>query len=133
MNGLPTLSVNGWTTNDASIFLKLFEYFLTSQYSQSVTYAGHISSLKYIVQSNDTQYAVQETIRNALYTMYSKFYSVVNVEVDVDDTVGDEIGYIISIDVINEQGSSYSLSNIIRTVDNNIVNMDELLNNLYGE
>ena len=133
MNGLPTLNANGWTTNDASIFLKLFEYFLTSQYSQSVTYIGNIASLKYIVQMSNSQYDIQNAINTTLSDMYKRFYSLVNIDVEIDDTVIGEIGYIINIDVINEQGKSYGLSNIIRTVDNNIVNMDELLNNLYGE
>lgn len=131
MNAVPSLSVAGWIKNPANVINKLYEYFLTSKYSQSNTYNGYISSLSYILQRYKGITDIQDAIQKTLYSMYIRHFPTVNVYVTYVEKP-DSVVYVVDLTVITTDGNSYTLNQSMNTVGNNIVNMDTLLTNLYN-
>ena len=59
VKSIPHLSTTGWMKNPELIIVKLYEYFLLSDYSQSNSYLTHIASLKYILQNHSDTYDIK--------------------------------------------------------------------------
>ena len=132
-NAVPHLSIDGWITNKKIKCNKIFEYFITSEYSQSVTFNGKISSLKYLLAEYNDIDVFKGNLINTLTTLYKRYFDIVDVivEVSLDESVAT---YNINIDIIiNDDGEEIVFSKVLYTVDGNIVNMDDLLTNLYKE
>jgi len=126
---IPHLSVEGWIKNSEQKLLKLFEYFLTSEYSQSNIYYGNIASLKYILQNATEVNEIKNDISKSLYSMYGRYFSNVDVTVDIveKDSV---VEYYINVVVIDENNNTYRLDKSILVTDNNIKNMDDLMSGI---
>ena len=131
-NAIPHLSASGWIKNTSSVVIKLYEYFLTSEYSQSNTFYGEVVSLKYILQNYTSTSDIEQAIRDALNKMYNRYFDTVNVTVLVDEQ-DNGTSYGINVSVTDADGTTKDLSSDVNTIGNNIVNMDQLLSNLYGE
>ena len=128
---IPHLSVNGFKSNSEQILLKLFEYFLTSEYSQSNIYHGDIASLKYILQNEYEVNTIKNSISKTLDTMYRRYFDNVDVLVTMEES-DSETSYIINITIIDSKNNTYKLNNSIATTENNITNMDKLMSDLRG-
>jgi len=126
---LPTLTISGFVFDKNIIMKKLFEYFITSDYSQSTLYYGKITSLKYCISENrgDTT-AIAGSIRFNLQVMYSRYFENVEVMVtprtDYTEAGKNIINFYIDIDATDEDGNEYSLSRINLTVD--LDNLDNI-------
>jgi len=125
INAVPTLSTSGWTKDTDGIMLKLFEYFLTSEYSRSNTYSGNISSLKYILQRYTLLDEIQNELRSTLNKLYSRYFSTVAVEVSIDESDKETV-YVIEITVIDSESKTHLLSKNIETIGDKIKNIDKL-------
>lgn len=73
---LPTLTREGFITDPQAILLKLYEYFLTSDYSSSVLFYGQISSMRKIRQEggSDIEY-IRDKARDAYYSLASSYFT----------------------------------------------------------
>ena len=126
---LPTMSIFGFTTDPNVITEKLFLYFVTSEYSQSVTFYGKISSLKYLLN----QYAtdpdkLKSEIYDTLVNLYKKYFPKVSVEVDVKEnkkTKKNEL--IISITTETEDGVISTVNETLVTSGSKITNILDLV------
>ena len=130
-NVIPSLSVNGFTTDSDSIMVKLYEYFLTSEYSQSNTFYGEIASLKYILQSNTGLEDVKVAIKQTLTKMYSRYFKTVNVIVNINESVNSTV-YIVNITTVDQDGITSVLDNSVRSVGDKLLNIDQTLTELHG-
>jgi len=126
---IPHLSVEGWIKNSEQKLLKLFEYFLTSEYSQTNIYFGNIASLKYILQNATEVQEIKEDISKSLYNMYERYFTNVDITVDINEN-GNSVEYYVNIVVIDENDNTYRLDKSIMVTDNNIKNMDELMSGI---
>lgn len=130
---LPTMSIFGFTTDPNVITEKLFLYFVTSEYSQSVTFYGKISSLKYLLN----QYAtdpdkLKSEIYDTLVNLYKKYFPKVSIEVDVKEnkkTKKNEL--IISITTETEDGVISTVNETLVTSGSKITNILDLVYRWY--
>ena len=126
---LPTMSIFGFTTDPNVITEKLFLYFVTSEYSQSVTFYGKISSLKYLLNQYATNPSkLKSDIYDTLFTMYKKYFPKVSIEVDVKEnkkTKKNEL--IISITTETEDGIISTVNETLITSGSKITNILDLV------
>lgn len=132
---LPTLSSSqNYLTDDRSIMNKLYEYFVTSEWSQSNTYRDKIASLKYIAASgNNSIRTMEENIKQSLRILYVNYFSEVEIEVQViESEETSKVSYVINIIAKTKTGSTLSLDKTL-TLENNVINYNTLLANLMAQ
>lgn len=79
---LPTLSTKGFISDENIIMSKLYEYFLTTQNSQSLLYGDDIESYDKIIKNNIVVHKeLENDLNNSIYNLYSKYFT--DVEPDV--------------------------------------------------
>jgi len=130
-NAIPSLSVNGFIKDNDSIMVKLYEYFITSEYSQSNTFYGEIASLKYILQHYSGIAELKVAIRETLTTMYSRYFTSVTVDVTINET-DNSTTYLVDITATDDLGTISKLTNSVRSVGDALVNIDKTLADLHG-
>ena len=86
IDAMPTLTPEGFTTNKAIMMIKLYEYFLSSEYSQSNTFYGDIASLKYILSEAKDATELNDMVTAALTKMYNTYYMTTTVYTVVKET-----------------------------------------------
>lgn len=126
---LPTMSVFGITNDPGVITEKLFMYFITSEYSQSVTFYGEISSLKYLLNQYATEPAtLKNKIYESLMILYKKYFPVVEIDVDViEDPVTKNKELNIKITTETEDGVISTVDEELQVSNNNITNLLDLI------
>lgn len=130
--GIPTLTPDGWITDPANIIVKEFEYYISSNYSQSNSYYGNIRSFKYTMNKYREPNEISIHIGNDLKFIYSQYFNNVepNVSVEIEEGVIN-----INIDVIcNYFGKIYTLNKSIKTTYDNLGDLnvyDLKLENIY--
>jgi len=126
---LPTMSVFGMSTDPGVITEKLFLYFVTSEYSQSVTFYGNISSLKYLLNQYATEPDVLKTeIYETLLILYKKYFYDVTVEVDVEeDKVTKNKKLTIHITTVTKDGVVSTVNETLNTSGSTITNLLDLV------
>jgi len=126
---LPTMSVFGMSTDPGVITEKLFLYFVTSEYSQSVTFYGNISSLKYLLNQYATEPDVLKTeIYETLLILYKKYFYDVTVEVDVEeDKLTKNKKLTIHITTVTKDGVVSTVNETLNTSGSTITNLLDLV------
>lgn len=116
---VPTLSSAGFVTGIQEKADRLFAYFLVSQYSQTYSHAGQISSFPKILQeqANDPS-GLNTAVRQALIDLYQGYFDSVEVDVDTVPFPDNDSKLNIKISVIlTQDGTSHSLSRLVSTQD----------------
>jgi len=122
---LPTLSVDGFTHNKQLILIKLFEHFLSSNYSQSDTFKGSIGSMKYLIDQHKDIEDLRTDLVAVLEQMYSYYFNTTQVIIDIitgTTTAEDKLNIDIVCTDIN--GATYTLTREIYDVYNNLLTYD---------
>lgn len=129
---LPSLTIHGMIDNKHLIMKKLWEYFITSDYSQSTSFAGHVHSLRYLIAS-EQQGNLASAIESALTEMYTPYFSQIEVKAEVTDKETDS-KYSIGISVYakDAEGTLYTLNKELKTSNGNIDKYEELVDELYN-
>ena len=137
---LPTLTMAGFVHHPQAILIKLYEYFLTSNYSQSITYFGKISSLPYIIRDcgsdlEELKYQIRETFGD----MVENYLTQLTIKLDAMDIVVETFqqsnsnDVIVSLDVnLVIAGVSYDLVEEINLNSTSFLNKSKRLNYLYN-
>lgn len=130
---LPTLTLDGFVTNKQIMFYKIWEYFLTSENSQSNTF--YVSSYKYIMATafeTGDQSAIGRSMEGALTNLYKKYYDNVQVDCEVvNDLSTNTLKVRISLTVSDSGGTTYRLAKELENTNGELKNYDKLLNELY--
>jgi len=121
MDALPTLSPEGFITNRTIMMTKLYEYFISSEQSQSNTFFGEVVSLKYIISEAADLAELQAMTVTALTKMYSKYFTSVAVDITVTST-DNTMAITVNIRTVDDVAKTYQLSEIVNVTDNNITN-----------
>lgn len=131
---LPTLTLDGFVTNKQIMFYKIWEYFLTSEKSQSNVFSG-INSYKYIMATafeTSNIDGIARSMEGSLTNLYKKYYDNVKVDCEVaDDTETNTLKVRISITVSDTGGTTYRLARELENTNGELKNYDKLLNELY--
>jgi len=123
MDALPTLSPVGFITNHTIMMAKLYEYFISSEQSQSNTFFGEVVSLKYIISEAADLKELQDMTIAALTKMYSKYFASVAVDITVTST-DNTMSISVNVRTVDDAAKTYQLSEIVNVTDNNITNHD---------
>lgn len=133
MIGIPVLSVTGWETNKKAIMIKLFEYFVTSDYGQSNTFKGDVQSLKYLVAAYTAKADLRTAIIDSLTKMYKNYFKSATVSVTVDDPdTSSVITFTIDITCTDDNNTPYILSQTISESGGVLLNIDNIIEDLRG-
>lgn len=119
---IPSLSVDGFTTNNDAIVIKLFEHFKASDKSQSNFY-DEVASLKYIINEHSDESDIKLLLEETLNTMYSAYYDRVDVSATVNST-GSKLDIYIDITVVSSTGTTHTLNSAMSGQKNNIASFD---------
>ncbi len=127
---VPSLSSSGWVTSPAEKADLLFSYYLTSEDSQSLLYAGNIVSLPAQVQSaGHDALELRSRIRNDLQNYLSPYFEQVIVEVETEENPNDSGRLEIRVEcTVVDNATTYSLGRLISTVNSKITNIINLNN-----
>jgi len=131
MDALPTLSPEGFITNRTIMMTKLYEYFISSEQSQSNTFFGEVVSLKYIISEAANPTELQDMTLTALTKMYSKYFASVAVDITVTST-DNTMAISVNIRTVDDVAKTYQLSEIVNVTDNNITNHDTQQEGYYA-
>lgn len=132
---LPTLTLDGFVTNKRMMFYKLWEYFLTSEYSQSNTFYGMICSYKHVLAtaiSSGNLVEAARSIEGSLTSMYKRYYDNVAVDCQIGEDIETNTQVVkIAVSCSDDSGKTYRLYKEIENKDSKIKNYESLLSELY--
>ncbi len=122
------MTIFGLTKDPVILMEKIFLYFVTSDYSQSVTFYGKIKSFKWIYQNykNDDSELVSR-IKEALTDYYLLYFKEVNVSVNIKENDNKPRTIGIEVAATYENNKTYYLSEIIEISANDNINIDRYL------
>jgi len=119
MDALPTLTVEGFTTDPAIIVIRLYEYFMASDYSQSLTFLGEIASMKYIASNAKSIEELDRMVKDTLTKMYTNYFPVV-----VIDTIPKETDTLMEVTVnivaTDKNGVIHRFKDLLSKTNNNV-------------
>ena len=129
---LPTLTEDGFLDNPQLMLTKLYEYFLSSDYSQSVSFFGNISSLRYIVRKyNEDIDILKMEISDALNVMIGRYWSDYEVTVNIVNYNPDRLSFVIKTEiVVTVNGERYSLTEDTSVEKSTLVKIESYMNYL---
>lgn len=125
MTRVPTLSSAGWVNDAVSMGVKLMDYFLVSEHSQSQLYRGDITSMTHLVQqygSEPTQLA--EQTRTQLQNYLSRYFDQVQVNTTSDKLDSATGRYNLTIDVLlSKDGRQHSLGRLLEIGESQVLSV----------
>lgn len=129
---VPTLSEDGWENDPVKMGDILISHFFISDYSQTQVYTGQVASLPYIVQQNQSNLSgLFSDITSVLTRYLSRYFQNVIVEVNQNTqySVGSSIAINLFVSYVGSDGKTYTLTNLIQTLNSKILNITNLNNN----
>lgn len=130
---VPTFTTSGFVSDINIMLVKIYEYFITSQKSQSSSFYTDIISLPYILQvnGNDFDNITSECI-SSLKKVCSEYWSNVTVDASISkiDNNGNESNNLFINIEVTEDGKTYYLDKSITIKESKVVGMDNALDYL---
>jgi len=129
MKAVPTLTTDGFVTDPSIMLIKIYEYFLSSDYSQSVSFYGNIASLPYLIREAGSDFEeLKILVKDTLNKMCSRYWTNTNVEVSftTKKISPNKHSNNINIDItIIENGKTHTLSKSVNVTDYKVKTFDE--------
>jgi len=125
-NILPTLTEEGFLDNPQQMLIKIYEYFLSSDYSQSVSFFGNIASLRYLVREyNDSIDTLRIEITNTLNSLMSRYWSNYEVTIEIANYNVNSVSYTIKTEIVVViNGERISLNKVASVEKSILKNLD---------
>lgn len=100
---MPSLSTHGWITGMNEKIDRIFSYYVTSQYSQTVYHLGHVRSLQYTVQKYyQDPMRLAKQIKEDLETLLNGYIDYVDIDVTYKQReTGPEVDYTINLTLVH--------------------------------
>jgi len=130
MKVVPVLGLDGFESDGQAIMLKLYEYFRSSDHSQSNTFMGGVSSMKFVVAESDAADTLRRLLTEELTTMYTPYFTGLVLDILVKD-LDNGMSAAIDISGIDQFGKTCTMSSSVQTQNNNIINYDTQQENYY--
>lgn len=127
---IPTLTTDGWDVNPISQMSKLLEYYQASDYSQSNTFVGNITSLKYTLQRSSNLELLKNNIRIDIENLYGSYFDTVEPILDIVEKEDGVIDIFINIKC-SRQGQVFKLSRSISGRRTGVIDYETKLVNKY--
>lgn len=119
---IPTLSESGWLTDPKKMLEVTFKHMLAADYSQSTIYLKNVSSIQYIINTNDGNMGLIKTDLNTMLSRhFNNYFDEVSVKVNSKDVDGLYQELIIDVQVWRD-GIEYSLGKSVEfTLDGMLI------------
>ena len=121
MLAIPTLNVDGFTSNKSIMMIKLYEHFLSSEYSQSNIFLGKIASAKYILSEAKGAAELKDMFTLAIDAIYTNYFKSVTTDITITES-DNSINITVNVRTVDENNESFRLNEIINVTDNKITN-----------
>ena len=133
-NVIPSLSLDEWVSDEYGILIKLFEFFITCNKSQSVFYYNEIYSLKKAVSYGYEPEKIIDEIKSTLTSLYLTYFERVDVFVTPMNSNSDDSFIYLNVDLVayTKDNNSYRLTRRIKTSNGDIQVYNEKLETLYS-
>lgn len=132
MESIPTLTLDGFVTNKKAQMVKLFEYFLASDKSQSNVF-NDIQSLKYILTQNKNMSDLKTALDRAIMDLYKPFFTNVTPDVIIKESdTSNVINIYINIKTTHE-GKMYELTREVVSTNGDYNVFDKSLASILEE
>ena len=133
-NVIPSLSLDEWVSDEYGILIKLFEFFITCNKSQSVFYYNEIYSLKKAVSYGYEPEKIINEIKSTLTSLYLTYFERVDVFVTPMNSNSDDSFIYLNVDLVayTKDNNSYRLTRRIKTSNGDIQVYNEKLETLYS-
>lgn len=108
---------------------KIFSYFITSEYSQSVLYAGNVSSLPWLVRTyRHDPVLLQQAVKDTLDRLFKRYFDdVSNIVEAVQYDSEDDGKYIIRIrSTVMLNSQEYNLAREVKYINGSFVSVINL-------
>lgn len=132
-SSIPSLTLDGWIENKHMQMAKLWEYFMASEYSQSNTFLGDISSLKYILASTDPKRGLVNKLESTLGKLYGRYFDQASVSVNMEAKSDDAVYKFYIVVNCRDDEKEYSLQREIAYSKGKIENYEQSLDELYEQ
>lgn len=134
MIGGPKLSIAGWLTTADEILNYIIQCYITSNFSQSLTYKGNVVSLAAdIYQGGNIPENVGTLMQRSLSLIASRYFPEFSeVIVRVNKIYNSDL---VNIDIsisVRKDGKAYSASESISGIKNDFSDIYESLGTMYG-
>jgi len=120
MDVVPVLGLDGFVSNKDRVMIKLYEYFMSSEYSQSNIFYGTIASMKYIVAEAKDDSEIIKMTKEALENMYVSYFKTVVVDVVALEQPAKTV-FGVTITCLDDNNITHNLNQNIFISDNNII------------
>lgn len=135
---IPTMGINGFISDIDELLNKIYFYYLTSDYTQSVTFFGKIKSLSYALKRADykpekSTEIVQEDLLHILHRYFPNLNPDSVVTTYKESLSGaNKVIYIIGIDIelVDGNGKKHQLSKSIELDPENKIHFNDSLDYL---
>ena len=127
---IPALTLEGWDTSPESQISKLFEYYQASDYSQSNSFIGNITSLKYTLKQTRDMLQLSKLIEADIIRLYGDFFDTVEPLVDAKEIQGGIIRVDINIK-LTRGVKEYTLTKAIHGKSSGIIGYETKLQDKF--
>lgn len=123
---MPTLTSAGWISDPINKLSRLFDYFLTTEKSQSYFFKDNILSFQeYIKSLQHDPVLLASRLETSLGAQLNKYFDTASVAIS-SQSPGPDGRYDIKFDiVITENNTSYSLGRVLEIKGSEIVNISD--------
>ena len=133
---IPTLTTSGFITDPNIILVKIYEYFLTSDYSQSVIFYNKIASLPYLIHKHGPKLDdLKVDIEATLSSVMDNYFDNYEVNVEITNTPHGEHNkkpYLLTIELTAIVGEKkYYLNKNLNIKESKILELDKILAYFY--
>lgn len=133
---IPTLTTSGFVTDPNIIIVKLYEYFLTSDYSQSVIFYNKIASLPYLIHKHGPKLDdLRADVETTLNDLMDNYFNVFDVKVEINEVPHDKKSkhpYTITIELTaTVDNKKYYLNKNLNIKESKILELDKVLEYFY--
>ena len=126
---IPTLSSEGWNTSPLAQMSKLWEYYQSSDYSQSNVFKDKITSLKYTLQQDIEPTVLKTNVEKDIINLYSAYFEEVLPLIEVINMGGDTVRLVVQISA-KRDNEQYTLSRAIQGTGAGVIEYETKLSNL---
>ena len=125
---VPSMSTQGWLTTTGEKADRLLGYFFSSEYSQTKSYYGRISSLPYLIAEYQSKMSdLRTAINRSLNQMMSSYFEEIDIDVRISADDESDTKYTIYLSArIIENEETFELSNVIQIEDSVIAKISKI-------
>lgn len=129
---VPSLTQDGFLTNKRTQMYKIWEYFLTSDYSQSTTFRGNVKSFRYLLATY-TPDELKEKLESNIKDLFDAYFDSTQVIVNVLTDSNTNTQYCKIGVVCTDEKKKYQLYTEIKSTAGEIDNYETMLDELYEQ